>query len=121
MVDSVNALARGVLHWLVEGGSDVWSPQRGLPFLRTRLGGHGAVRQLSQCEIKILQRLIHDESQRQIAAALGIAVRTVGTHLERIHRKLNVHSRTELIVRLYEAHRDWRRENPPPPGCRGVG
>jgi len=76
---------------------------------------------LSKCEVKILQRLIHDESQRQIAAALGIAVRTVGTHLERIHRKLNVHSRTELIVRLFEAHRDWRRENPPPPGCRGVG
>ncbi len=87
-------------------------------FCTTAWAGMARFLRLSQCEVKILQRLIHDESQRQIAAARGISVRTVGTHLERIHRKLNVHSRTELIMRLFEAHRDWRRDASPPAGCR---
>jgi DNA-binding CsgD family transcriptional regulator len=73
---------------------------------------------LSKREVDILACLLLDDSMDDVAALLQISVRTVGTHLQRIHKKLNVHSRTALVVKLLGVHVDWLCEASPPPGCR---
>lgn len=39
----------------------------------------------------------------EIAAELGLSRRTVEWHLSKVYRKLNVRSRTELVVRIAAA------------------
>jgi DNA-binding CsgD family transcriptional regulator len=73
---------------------------------------------LSKREVEILQCLILDDSVSEAAAFLGISERTVRTHLQRIHTKLNVHSRSALMLHLVDMHLDWFCESSPPPGCR---
>ena len=48
---------------------------------------------------EILQILIEDYTQKEIAAALSISPRTVDTHLRNIYAKLQAHSRSEAINR----------------------
>ncbi len=73
---------------------------------------------LSEREVEIFQRLILGESEREVAAALATSPRTVRTHLERLRRKLGLHNRTELIVRIFDAHFDWLVQARIPSGCR---
>ena len=42
-------------------------------------------------------------TNREIAEALGLAVKTVERHLARVYRKLEIRSRSELAARLAEA------------------
>ena len=60
---------------------------------------------LSPRELQIVQRVFHDENEATIAAELGMAPGTVHTHLERLYRKLNVHTRCALVVRIMVQHR----------------
>jgi DNA-binding NarL/FixJ family response regulator len=39
-----------------------------------------------------------------VAASLGIASRTVHAHLEHTYRKTNVHSRYELVIRVFREY-----------------
>jgi len=73
---------------------------------------------LSEREVQIFQRLILAESEREAAATLETSPRTVRTHLERLRRKLGLHNRTELIVRIFDAHFDWLVQARIPSGCR---
>ncbi len=73
---------------------------------------------LSEREVEILQCLMLDDDERQAAGFLELTPRTIRTHLERIRRKLGVHTRTALSVRLSKAHLDWLCEASPPTGCR---
>jgi DNA-binding NarL/FixJ family response regulator len=57
---------------------------------------------LSDRELEIVRRTFDNEKEIIIAAELGIAPRTVHTHLERLHRKLEVTSRSELLVRIMQ-------------------
>ena len=41
-------------------------------------------------------------TQKELAALLGVSRRTVESHLQRVYRKLDVHSRTQLAARLHE-------------------
>ena len=58
---------------------------------------------LSPRETQIVQRLFLDTKEQSIARSMGISAHTVRTHVERLYRKLHVTTRTELVVRLYEA------------------
>lgn len=53
---------------------------------------------LSPREQEVLAHLVRGLSDRDIAQALFISVRTVQTHLAHIYAKLGVHSRTEAAV-----------------------
>ena len=55
---------------------------------------------LSRREVQITQAVFDDEHENQIAQRLGVSIHTVHTHLERLYHKLDVHSRTQLVVRL---------------------
>ncbi len=48
---------------------------------------------------RVFGLLAKGNSERQVAAKLGIAVSTVHTHVKVLHKRLNVSSRAELLVR----------------------
>lgn len=55
---------------------------------------------LSAREKEILGALNKGLSYKEIAAAQFISVETINTHIKNIYRKLNVHSRAELLARF---------------------
>ena len=61
-----------------------------------------AFEQLSQRERDVLRLLAEDLSDREIAAALTISVRTVETHVSNIIHKLGARNRTEAARRYRE-------------------
>jgi DNA-binding CsgD family transcriptional regulator len=66
---------------------------------RDRVTGRDA---LTASEHRIAQLAIEGMTNRQIAQALFITRKTVETHLERVFRKLGIHSRAELERALAE-------------------
>jgi LuxR family maltose regulon positive regulatory protein len=69
------------------------------------LGGLGAgsswdpVEPLSERELEVLQLIAKGLSNREIAARLVLSLNTVKAHTRNIYGKLEVHSRTQAIVR----------------------
>jgi DNA-binding NarL/FixJ family response regulator len=65
-------------------------------------GGKGGDEQtwgsLSEREREVLRLAARGVSNKEIAAALSLSVRTVQSHLSKIFNKLNVASRTEAVV-----------------------
>jgi DNA-binding CsgD family transcriptional regulator len=60
---------------------------------------HGqAIESLSPREREIVKRLADGEPQKAIAAALGIAVRTVEVYTQRAREKLQARTVTHLVV-----------------------
>jgi DNA-binding NarL/FixJ family response regulator len=58
--------------------------------------------QLSGRELQIVRGVFDNRKEAAIAAELGIAPRTVDTHLERLYRKLTVTTRVALVLRVME-------------------
>lgn len=61
---------------------------------------------LSGREQQILECVFDDLTELSIAAKLRVSLRTVHTHFERLHRKLNVHHRVQLVIRVVEESRN---------------
>jgi DNA-binding CsgD family transcriptional regulator len=57
---------------------------------------------LSGRELQILRGMFDDRIEYAIAVDLGISRRTVHTHVERLHRKLGVANRAQLLMRILE-------------------
>ena len=55
---------------------------------------------LSAREQEVAELLLQGRSNKQIAAGLGISIRTVEFHLKNIYAKFHVSSRIELILKL---------------------
>lgn len=53
---------------------------------------------LTQREREVLALVADGRSQKQIASALGISIKTVGTHVQNLLAKLGVHSRVEAVA-----------------------
>jgi DNA-binding NarL/FixJ family response regulator len=56
----------------------------------------------SKRELEIVRRLFDDQKEFAIATNLGIAIRTVHTHVERLYRKLGITDRAQLLVRVMQ-------------------
>jgi len=56
---------------------------------------------LSPREREILKLLAEGQTQKEIAAALVISLKTVGTHIQHVLAKLGVHSRAQAVARAY--------------------
>ena len=54
---------------------------------------------LTAREREVLELLAKGSLYKEIAAALGVTIDTVRTHLRNIYEKLHVHSRTEAVVK----------------------
>jgi LuxR family transcriptional regulator, maltose regulon positive regulatory protein len=57
---------------------------------------------LSERELEVLQLIEAGRSNRRIAQELFVTTATVKTHIRNIYRKLDVHSRTQALVRARE-------------------
>ena len=55
-----------------------------------------AFSQLTEREREVLQLLTEGKSRKEIASSLCLSVKTIGTHVEHIMEKLNIHSLPEL-------------------------
>jgi DNA-binding NarL/FixJ family response regulator len=65
---------------------------------------------LSRREVDIVVTLLNGAANaRAIGQQLGISPRTVQTHVSRLHKKLQVTNRTQLLVRLFARYIDHRR------------
>ncbi|HSP56139.1 MAG TPA: LuxR C-terminal-related transcriptional regulator [Dehalococcoidia bacterium] len=54
---------------------------------------------LSPREVEVLRRLSQGDSTAELAGNLGISMATARNHLDRVMRKLGVHSRLQAVVR----------------------
>jgi len=57
--------------------------------------------QLPPQQIRIVELILRNHCDKQIAAALGLKVPTVRTYLHRIFERLGVGDRLELVLRLF--------------------
>jgi DNA-binding CsgD family transcriptional regulator len=76
----------------------VWA-EKARAELRRISGRRPADEELSESERRVAALASDGKSNKEIAAALYVSVRTVETHLTHIYRKLGVRSRTELAAR----------------------
>jgi DNA-binding CsgD family transcriptional regulator len=60
--------------------------------------------ELSARESEIAFLLLTDGSEHTIAVRLSISKHTVHSHIERLYRKLAIRSRSQLVVKLFEAY-----------------
>ncbi len=102
--------ARGALtaaHAIFERqGADAWEA-RALDELARVPGRRPHDRsELTDAERRIVEIVIAGRSNKEVAAALFLSVKTVEVTLTRVYRKLGVHSRTELAARLAEEAKD---------------
>lgn len=54
--------------------------------------------------MEIAGLLLNHQTETAIAQDLHISAHTVHSHIERLYRKLDVHSQSELIIRLFETY-----------------
>ncbi len=64
-----------------------------------RIGGTLA---LSERELQLVRGVFDDLTEVAIADQLGISPHTVHTHCERLHHKLSVATRVQLVLRITE-------------------
>jgi DNA-binding CsgD family transcriptional regulator len=65
-----------------------------------RIGGRAEAEGLTAAERRVATLVAEGRTNREVAAALFLAERTVASHLSRIYAKLGVRSRTELARKL---------------------
>jgi DNA-binding NarL/FixJ family response regulator len=68
----------------------------------------GAEADLSEREAEVLRRIAVGLSNKEIAARLGVSVKTVETYKARSMQKLGLHSRVDIV--RYALRRGWLRE-----------
>lgn len=59
---------------------------------------------LTPHEIRLLTLLVDGHNSKTAAVHLGVSINTVGFHLRRVYEKLQVHSRSEAVVKALRAH-----------------
>lgn len=64
---------------------------------------------LSEREVEVLRQVAQGYSNKQIAARLGISVKTVETYKSRLMEKLGLRSRVDIV--RYAAARGWLNDN----------
>jgi DNA-binding CsgD family transcriptional regulator len=81
-----------------ELGAALWAERAGREL--GRIGGRTRAMELTEVEQRVATLVAGGRTNREVAAAMFLAERTVASHLTRIYAKLGVRSRTELARRL---------------------
>lgn len=100
LVDAVRAVAQGksVIN------PDIAMKVARLWARRNTMGGQGASSRLSPRETEVLQLAAKGLPAKDMAANLGISVRTVNGHMDSIFNKLGVSSRIQAILKGVSQH-----------------
>jgi DNA-binding NarL/FixJ family response regulator len=86
---------------VVSGGAPM-SPEvahRVISLFKTIRPPERADYQLTPHELRLLKLLVEGHSYKTAATELGSSVNTIGTHMQSIYRKLQVHSKSEAVVK----------------------
>jgi DNA-binding CsgD family transcriptional regulator len=83
-----------------ELGAVLWAEKARAELARIPGRRPTASSELTETERRIAERVAQGESNKAVAAALFVSVRTVESNLSRVYAKLGVRSRTELATRL---------------------
>ena len=59
---------------------------------------------LTAREGEVLRHIAAGESNREIAEALSVSVRTINRHIENLYQKIGVHGRAEATAYAYRHH-----------------
>lgn len=59
---------------------------------------------LSPRELEIVRHLFDAKSEAMIAREMGLSIHTVHSHFVRLYRKVGVHDRCELVLRIFSVH-----------------
>ena len=92
------------IHDIHKGGSPM-SPEiarKVVLFFHKRRHTAGELEQLTKRETEILSQLAKGSLYKEIADQMNISLDTVRTHLQHVYNKLQVHSRTEAVVKYLE-------------------
>jgi DNA-binding CsgD family transcriptional regulator len=68
---------------------------------------------LAPRELEVLQCLVGDQHEADMAATLGLSRHTVHTHLKRLRAKLGGSSRVQLVKRVYAEYLVWLKKLTP--------
>jgi DNA-binding NarL/FixJ family response regulator len=60
--------------------------------------------ELSPRESEVARLILNELDEQDIASNLGITQRTVRAHVEHLYRKLAVHSRYQLVIRIFREY-----------------
>lgn len=88
-----------VLRAASEGRSDLAAGERGALWEQAATAARGNVPALTRRERQVLELMGRGLGNRAIADELFISENTVKNHVRSLHEKLQVHSRTEAVVR----------------------
>ena len=69
---------------------------------------------LTPREEEVFQLLLRGMTAKEMAGQLYISTSGVNYFVKRIYKKLGVRSKSELILRYYDFHKDKASENVPP-------
>jgi DNA-binding CsgD family transcriptional regulator len=58
--------------------------------------------QFSARELQIVRAVFDDQKENTMARALGISIHTIHTHVDRLHHKLAITDRTQLLQRVMQ-------------------
>jgi DNA-binding NarL/FixJ family response regulator len=89
------------LNEVVTGGAPM-SPEvasRVIALFRNIRPPEHADHSLTPHELRLLKLLVDGHSYKTAAAELGKSINTIGTHMQSIYRKLQVHSKSEAVVK----------------------
>jgi DNA-binding CsgD family transcriptional regulator len=93
----------GALEIFEELEGPLWAAKARAELRRISGRRRASEEELTEMEERVAQLASAGRSNREIAAELFVSVHTVGAHLSRAYKKLDVHSRTELAARLAAA------------------
>ena len=56
---------------------------------------------LTPHELRLLKLLVEGHSYKTAATTLGVSVKTISFHLQKIYEKLQVHSKSEAVAKAF--------------------
>jgi DNA-binding CsgD family transcriptional regulator len=91
-----------VTDWSVAATSEVFAVNQGRrEYERGRVAGVGSsrppVQHLTAREREIVQLLVEGQTNKEVAVALGVSLKTVDAHRANVMHKLDLHSVTDLV------------------------
>jgi len=88
-------------------------PSQGLSISRQAWQAIAYTLELAPRELEVLQGVVDDRHEHDIAAALGLSRHTIRTYLKRLRAKLGASSRVRMVERVFAENYAWLARSAP--------